>query len=102
MFSTSLSFFLDSNRYLKNTIMCSSPINYSPPVFRKNDIAALKQLSNNKSVVVYKPDKGCRAVIVDKTKYLDSMRIIISDRIKFEPVNKSAMKYTFRIMSSYM
>ena len=66
-------------------------------VFGKDGIAAVKQLSSNKTVVMCKPAEGRGVVIVDRTKYLDSTRSIISDHTKIEPVNESATKYTFMI-----
>ena len=44
-----------------------------------------------------KLDKGRGVATVDKTKCLDSMHSIISDRTKFEPVIENAIKFTFRV-----
>ena len=53
-------------------------------IFTNSDIAILRNLGQNKDLIITKPDKGRRAVILDKTDYVSKMNSILSDTDKFK------------------
>ena len=50
----------------------------------KEEFLALKSLSNNKDIVIMKPDKGTGVVILNRVDYVSRMDEIISDTTKFK------------------
>ena len=66
-------------------------------VFSKTDMVALKDLANNKEVIVSKPDKGKGVVILDRSQYVSSMEKIIADKTKFKRIDEPIDKFTTRI-----
>ena len=58
---------------------CYSEINLT-----KNERLALNNLSNNKSIIIQKSDKGNSFVLLDKDKYLEGMYKILNGNTKFE------------------
>ena len=68
------------------------PYKIFSPIFNQNDMKLLKQFASEPDIVVSKPDKGRGVVIVDKINYLDSMKTIISDPLKFVSINTSISK----------
>ena len=57
-------------------------------VFTRDDIKLLKEFSNNKNIVVSKPDKGRGVVVVDKMHYLQGVSKIIANSCKFELISQ--------------
>ena len=75
--------------HLANSYFC----NYkpSPRVLRQHQV--LRNLRNNKNIVITKPDKGNGIVILDGKLYNNAIEEIISDTSKFEKLNEdSTMK----------
>ena len=54
------------------------------PIFSKSDFKLLKNLGQDKNVVICSPDKGRGVVILDKEQYLAKMNDIVSDSTKFQ------------------
>ena len=64
--------------------------------FRKFDVEGLKSLAKNESICVCKHDKGRGVVLVDKSKYVDSMTTIKFDSCKLIALNESPHKFTLK------
>ena len=57
-------------------------------IFSRDDVMALKSLATNKDVIIVtKPDKGRRVVILEKNTYVAKINEIISDCTKFELIS---------------
>ena len=52
--------------------------------FGKEHIAALRELRNNKEIIITRPDKGNGTVLMNKTDYIARMMEILGDETKFE------------------
>ena len=63
-------------------------------IFKNGDSKILKDLANHKDMIICKPDKGRRVVVLDKSTYLLKMSQIISDACKFEAIYVPLDKYT--------
>ena len=59
------------------------PYKVFSPIFSKNDIAILKNLSKDSNIIISKPDKGHGVVILDKIDYIRKMEELLDDRTKF-------------------
>ena len=46
------------------------------PIFTKSDINLLKNLANDKSIIICKPDKGQGVVIMNKTDYINPLAFL--------------------------
>ena len=67
-------------------------------IFTKNDLKLLKNFASNPDIIISKPDKGRGVVIVDRISYISAMIKLISDPLKFLPVeNSTIQKYTLKI-----
>lgn len=66
-------------------------------IFSKSDISLLRTFSNNKNIIVCKPDKGRGVVVVDRDVYCRKMQHLISDNTKFEQLLEPIDKYTRKI-----
>ena len=66
-------------------------------IFSRKDFSLLKELGNNKSIIVTKPDKGRGVVLVDKNVYLDKMQNLISDPTKFQLINDPINVFSLKI-----
>ena len=53
----------------------------------KEEMDALKALSNDKSIVILKPNKGSGVVILDKTDYVNKMNNILDNETKFQKIS---------------
>ena len=53
------------------------------PIFSTKDINLLRTFGKNKDIVVCKPDKGRGIVIIDKCRYIKSIKELICDPSKF-------------------
>ena len=51
------------------------------------ELSSLKTVTRNKNVVIQKADKGNTVVIIDKEKYIQGVKNVISDSSKFIPLN---------------
>ena len=56
----------------------------------KTELDALKNLSQNKHIVIQKSEKGNSIVIVDRDKYIKKMENFLSDQSK---IQKPTVKY---------
>ena len=61
------------------------------------DVKVLKNLSNDESIIVTKPDKGRGVVIMDKQDYLDKTEGILGDVTKFKELNDDWFKCILRL-----
>ena len=59
------------------------PHKNSCPTFSKSDFKILKNLKDDNSIVICRPDKGQGVVVVDRREYLEKMLSIFSDRSAF-------------------
>ena len=60
--------------------------NNVPQHLSKGEFDALKNLSQNKQIVIQKSDKGNSIVIVDRVKYIEKMENFLSDQSKFQKI----------------
>ena len=51
------------------------------------ELSSLKTLRRNKNIVIQKADKGNTVVKIDKEKYIQGVKNVISDSFKFIPLN---------------
>ena len=61
-----------------------------------NEIAALKSLKKDKSIVICKPDKGNAVVVMDRTDYVRKVMVILNDGSKFKKVEADPFKLNFK------
>ncbi|XP_064098125.1 uncharacterized protein LOC135209357 [Macrobrachium nipponense] len=54
------------------------------PFFGREDYLTLKNLANDKDIIIVKPDKGGGTVILNKHEYINKMENILDDTSKFE------------------
>ena len=57
----------------------------------------MKQFSKNKDIFISSPDKGKGVVIVDKSRYVQSITQLISDITKFKPITENINKLCLNI-----
>jgi hypothetical protein len=62
-------------------------------------LSALRNLANDRSIVITKPDKGRGVVLMDRSEYIDKMEVILNDPLTFkiidnDPTLKNEMKLT--------
>ena len=62
--------------------------NYKPSKRILHQHKVLKQLRNNKDLVICKPDKGNGVVILERAKYDEAIKKMIEDPEKFEVINE--------------
>ena len=94
----------NKNPPLKSTIKsiaCRYFYNFKPykifsPIFNKSDIKTLRNLSNDSSIVICKPDKGNGIVILNKQDYISKMNNILNDISKFKKIDTDKLLYTLR------
>ena len=60
----------------------------SPRILRQHRV--LRNFRNNKDIVIIKPDKGNRVVILDRKLYNNAIQEIFLDTSKFEKLNEDA------------
>ena len=94
--ANTLSFFSDHNAFTSFRKECSH-LAYKTytshwdknwfPFLNKKDIDILKELGNNKNVIVTKPDKGNGVVIMNREDYVEKMLHILEDNSKFQIVD---------------
>ena len=63
------------------------PYKVFSPIFNKNDIKTLQNLSRDKSIVICRPDKGRGIVLLDKTEYINKMNTILEAPDKFQLID---------------
>ncbi|XP_068238362.1 uncharacterized protein [Palaemon carinicauda] len=93
--SKGIGYFKQSLRYLANwSFHFCDPLNnkYSD----KGTIGILKNLSNNDSLVIIRPDKGNGVVLLDKNTYVGKMLDILNDRSKFAPLTSDTFSYPLK------
>ena len=84
---------------LKHLAM-STFYNYKPEsqyLLSKDEYNILKNLAKDKSIIVMKPDKGNGIVLLDKNVYVEKMNLILSDRNKFQVIEKDPFKCIFQL-----
>ena len=71
---------------------------YSRPhaLFSLEELNTLKDLTNDDSIVILKPDKGNGVVILNKDEYHKKMDEILADTSKFEHLDDDAVKLTLK------
>ena len=70
---------------LKNLMPTSgiySPNRYSN--LNKEELDCLKVLSNNENIIILESDKGNTIVILNRCDYVDRMKELLSDSLKFQ------------------
>ena len=60
-----------------------TPVSSWESSWRGEHYRRLKALHNNDSIVITRPDKCSRVVILDHQSYIDKMMVILSDTSKF-------------------
>ena len=55
----------------------------------EEELSALKSLSEDKNIIISRPDKGNGVVLMDKSDYKEKMHTILSDTSKFEKTNET-------------
>ena len=77
---------LDFIKTKTKDIALSSFRTYNDNVPRHLEFDALKNLSQNKQIVIQKSDKGNSIGIVDRVKYIEKMESFLSDQSKFQKI----------------
>ena len=54
----------------------------------KQERVALQTLLKEKDIVICKPDKGNGVVVLDRTQYVEKLKIIVNDTSKFQKINE--------------
>ena len=67
------------------------------PMIEKEDLDILKNLGEDQSIKICKPDKGRGSVLLNTLDYQSKMISIISDITKFEKVNTDHFSLTLKI-----
>ena len=67
------------------------------PFFTKEDFNVLKNLSENKDIIITRPDKGKGTVIMEKSDYLTKMDNILNDDTKFLKLGKPEYATIFKV-----
>ena len=57
----------------------------------------MQNLSKNTNLVVQKSDKGNSVVIVDKDVYIRHIELLLSDKAKFEKVDRKKVLLNFTV-----
>ena len=60
----------------------------------ESESKALKELIRRKDLVIQKADKGNTVVITDRENYLKGIKSLLSDNIKFKPLNIDQSKWS--------
>ena len=91
-------FFPDSIKARLKDVAYSGYRSYSRPCFlySQEELNTLKDLRNDNSIVIMKPDKGNGVVIVNKDDYHKKMDEILADTSKFELLDDDAVKLTIK------
>jgi hypothetical protein len=70
-------------------------------VFKPRDTLLLKDLAKNRDLIICRPDKGRRVVLVDRSRYNSSLTELITDPSKFveitDPISKTTLKIEGKI-----
>ena len=84
--------------HYKVNVALSGYRNYTAPpfVFSSDEFKVLKNLKNDNSIFIIKPDKGNGVVIINRDDYWSKMESILSDTNKFKPLNDDPIKTTFK------
>ena len=56
------------------------------PFFKKEDFEILRNLSKNRNIIVCKLDKGKGTILMNRTDYVNKMKMVFSDQSKFQEV----------------
>ena len=82
---------------LKN-IALSGLRNYNAPqcVFTPEEFKILKNLKNDNSIFVMKPDKGNGVVILNRYDYYSKMEMILDETSKFKLLEQDPVQMTFK------
>ena len=96
--NTRSGFFLNSVKAKLKDIVYSGFRSYSRPnaFYSQDELNILKDLRNDSSIIIMKPDKGNGVVILNKHDYNKKMDEILSDTSKFEPLKDDAIKLTLK------
>ena len=91
-------FFPDSIKARLKDVAYSGHRSYNRPCFlySQEELNTLKDLRNDNSIVIMKPDKGNGVVIVNKDDYHKKMDEILADTSKFELLDDDAVKLTIK------
>ena len=91
-------FFSDSIKARLKDVAYSGYRSYSRPCFlySQEELNTLKDLRNDNSIVIMKPDKGNGVVIVNKDDYHKKMDEILADTSKFKLLDDDAVKLTIK------
>ena len=57
----------------------------------KAELAALRNLSKNKNLVILRPDKGNGIVILNKSDYISKVELLLSDSCKFKKLDADVL-----------
>ena len=66
-------------------------------IFTNSDFRTLKKLSQDKSIYVTKPDKGCGVVILNRRDYEQKVYSVINDPDKFEEIHVDEKKLLIKL-----
>ena len=91
-------FFPDSIKVKLKDIAYSGFQSYNRPnaLYTQEELNTLKDLRNDSSIVIMKPDKGNGVVVLNKYDYKKKMDEILSYTSKFELLNDDAIKLTLK------
>ena len=67
------------------------------PVFNKSDIDVLRNLSNDDSIIITRPDKGRGVVLLDKKDYVHKCELLLNDKSIFSKVNGDILSVLIKL-----
>jgi hypothetical protein len=73
------------------------PHQVSNPLFSRKDFKILKNLSNDGSIYITRPDKGAGVVILNREDYVKKVEDIINDRTKFKKMESEEKKLVVKL-----
>ena len=71
-------------------------------ILSKEEWEALTDLRKDDGIIITKPDKGNRVVIINKLDYLNEMKLLVSDETKFKKLAQNPTKSREDSLISYL
>ena len=74
-----------------------NPYKIFHPLLNKKDINIMRNLGNDKNIIISKPDKGRGVVIMNKVDYIEKMNTVLNDRNKFMKIDIDPKAKTIKL-----
>ena len=83
--------------YLHKTKHCSQFVNKKQQLHYDNDMDILRNLLDNKNIIICRPGKGNAVVVLNKSNYIMNMETILNDTSKFQEFNDHVLKLSISL-----